>query len=281
MTLAAEPWYLPGMGTSTRAVYVAHDLPAGAAIFSCMAVNQHGYDVLDGWPQKPAVIEWMPRQQGSGHPDWKPDGWAFRDPVTGRIIPRLLRMFGRTDPRRLAAFGFSAGSNSGLRELLRNQADRESLSFVGAVDGLHAAVSDSSIHRPENPKSYFLAWEDQIAPFAEYALRAARGQCRMVITGNNLQEPVSGTTRTPFAMRKLFEWVELQPGILPYNESLTRSFADLGAPLPNFIYGRGDLHCFSYLGTQKADHITQANVIVPRLLQHMLQPLWVTGGLGS
>lgn len=257
---------------------VGRDLPE-SLIFSCMALGQTSLSELDSWPARPGVIEWMPRQTKPGsHPSWKEDGFALRDPTTGRIIPRLLRMFGRNDPKAIAAFGFSAGSNSGVRELLRDSTDRESLSFVAAIDGLHAAMASPTIHKADDVTSYFLDWKGQVAPFAEYALRAARGQCTMVMTGNNLAEPARGLTRSPFAIRKVFEWVEKQSGVLPYDEAASRRFADLGEPAPFNIFGAGKLYCFTYAGTQKEDHRAQAKVIAPRILKNILLPLWTGKG---
>lgn len=256
------------------AMNVGRDLPE-ALVFSCMAVGKPGLAALDSWPARPGVVEWMPRLTKPGsHPDWKPDGLAFRDPVTGRVVPRLLQMFGRSEPLRLAAFGFSAGSNSGVRELLRSPSDRESLSFVAAVDGLHAALSNPVLHVPSNPKSYFLDWKGQMEPFVEYAIQAARGQCTMVLTGNDLAEPAAGLTRTPYAIRRLMDYVESQPDIEEYDQDTARAFADLGAPLPLQMFGRGKLYCFTYGGTRKEDHIAQAKVVVPRIIDMFLKKLW-------
>lgn len=259
---------------ATYAMHIGRDLPQ-RVLFSCMAIGKTGLAELGTWPARPGTIEWAPRNTKPGsHPSWKEDGHAFRDPSTRRLLPRLLRMFGRSDPERVAAIGFSAGSNSGIRELLRSESDREALSMVASIDGLHAAVANESLHKADDPTSYFLDWKGQIEPFAQYALRAARGQCSMVITGNNLAEPAPGLTRTPFAMRKLFEWVEKQPGIEEYDAETARSFADLGPPLPLHIFGAGRLYCFAYSGTRKEDHIAQANIIVPRVLRRVLLPLW-------
>lgn len=253
---------------------VGRELP-DHVLFSCMALNVPGLAELESWPAKPGVIEWMPRTVKPGsHPSWIDDGMAYRDPSTKRLLPRLLQMFGRRDPSRIAAFGFSAGSNSGVRELLRSPEDREALSMVAMVDGLHAMKAMPALYNPEDPRTFFVDWAGQVAPCAEYALRAARGQAVMVLTGNNIVPIPDTNTRTAEGMQHVFKWVEKQSGIKPYNEKVVRVFADLGEPTPAYLFGRGNLFCFGYNGTQAKDHIAQAKVVIPRILRHILKPLW-------
>lgn len=261
--------------TNTYAAFIARDLPS-TVILSCMAVSPK---VLEReWPApRPGLIEWSPTLSTTAHPSWGNDAQRFRDYGTGRLLTPILKRFGESRPERIALFGFSAGSNSGVRELLRNRTDREEISFTACIDGLHAHLKPKTLWT-DDPVSPFLDWESQLRPTAEQALRAARGECRMIITGNDLQEPIEGVGRTPFAMRKIYEWVMTHDGVLPFNQALSRQFADAGSPTPTFAFGAGELYCFGYLGTQKRDHIEQAQTVIPRAIRMFLMPLWTGHG---
>lgn len=275
-----------GVKEETLARHVGRDLP-GVCVLSTMAINQHGLNELNSWPTVPGVIEWMPPNPGGGHPSWQNDAFRLRDPATGRVVPRVLKMFGASEPSKIAAFGFSAGANSGLREVLRSKEDREAISFCASIDGIHAVLSYAGVNAMKtgtaavsDPRAIFKYWDQQVSPLAEYALSAARGERILFVTGNNLAppetpEPVSST---PFGMKWIYEWLKEQSGVKPYNEKGARAFADLGTPMPAMMFGRGQCYFFVYTGTRREDHIEQANVIIPRILRSVLKPLWIRGG---
>ena len=262
--------------SQTLARFLGTSLPADV-IIDCMAV---GPDVLrmlgEREGSKPAIISWMPRDySGVGHPDWRPEARQLRG-ADGRIIPALLQRFPtvRGAPARIAAFGFSAGSNSGLRELLRSPADRGALSFVASVDGLHFLKAyDGSV------------FQEDFDPWVAYARDAVEGRATCVFTGNNLQAPTVSTTKTPEGMKLIHQAILARVGNdaafrYPPNLSVMRQFSAYGPPLTNGQGGIGNCYFYEYPGTQAVDHIIQARVIVPRIFNTFLAAAWSQGNLG-
>ena len=83
----------------------------------------------------------------------------------------------RSEVGRIAAVGFSAGSNSGVRTLLESELDRARLDFVAAVDGLDTRqAEDDQEHdqaaqderSPRSPTPVAASWSSQIGK-VEYA----------------------------------------------------------------------------------------------------------------
>jgi hypothetical protein len=241
-------------------------------ILSCMAMPASTLRLLEARPgKKPAIIEWMPPTASGHHPDWKPVAQSLRD-SSGQIIPNLLRRYpvlGDQMPSRIAAFGFSAGSNSGLRELIRSPADREMLSFVGSIDGLHFRMQDGSI---EAPADY--------DPWVKLAVEAVLGKKWVVFTGNNIPPPTPITTRTSEGMRMVNRSVidylgsEKLSRRYPPRLEVMQEFVSYGPPLPNGQGGLGNCYWFEYPGTQAADHVTQASTIIPRVMDTFLAAAW-------
>lgn len=241
----------------------------GDLIISCMAGVSRYFDNIG---HRPAVIEWAGEGPPGSHPSWVEPAAKLRDPVTKELLPRLFGMFRAGSPTRVAVFGFSAGSNSGIRELLRNPNDRARISFAACVDGLHPVKNwnDSGV----------ADFNLQVAPFANYALSASKGTGTIVFTGNNLESPTPTTYRTPQTMQLINRYVVEQLGgpdavaSHPTDMTRIRSFLADGEPTPNGVGGIGNAYFFEYPGTQKEDHITQANVIVPRIIERFLTPVW-------
>lgn len=252
----------------TFARFLGNVMP-GDLIFSCMAGVSRFFVNSS---HRPAVIEWAGEAEPGKHPSWVSMVRKLRDPATGQLIPRLVAMFRAGEPKRIAAFGFSAGSNSGLRELLRHPKDRAMVSFVGSIDGLHPTTNWNATALAD--------FDLQVLPFAEYALRAARGEATMVITGNNLAAPTATTYQTPQTMRLINQWVVKKLGgtdavkDYPTNMALIREFLSKGGPVPNGVGGIGRAYWFEYPGTQKRDHIEQANIVTPNVVRTFLADAW-------
>ena len=237
-------------------------------VISCMAGTViRGFDV---WPEPhPTVIEWAGEKgPGQKHPSWQTAARSKRG-QDGRLIPNLIDWFNAGSPERVAIYAFSAGSNSGLRELLRHPEDRAMVSFCGSIDGMHGILNWN--------RTGYADWEMSVAPFAQYALRAATtDEAMMVVTGNNLAAPTGHSTRTPDMMKDVNRWVAGQVNVheRPPDHELMNEFLGEGEPTPNGKGGIGNAYFFEYPGLHEEDHRLQARIIIPRVTRTFLMHSW-------
>lgn len=272
----AALWALTRKGTSTVVATVAppgpvpvypppEPLPVGGGgtqtddiVFSMMGLRDK---TIDGW----RVIEWpgiVPA--GKVHPRWDGLASSMRD-SEGRLLPALLRKYGLKNARRIGVVGFSAGSNSGLREFLRHPKDRAALSFAVAADGIHAML------RPGvNPKANALSTTDyadfqsQMGPVFEMAKQAGQGGAPMVITASAIERPASGVTRSAEGLQTIMVQVN------PVRSSWHKPPAiDVGTNPTG--YNSGNLYTYFTEGRDAAEHIRHAKSI-PSLLRALVFP---------
>lgn len=258
-------------------------------LISCYALRK-----LPTWlpwaGEPPVMVEWAGVPTASGHPSWQRAAAGLRD-SDGAMIPGLFRRFrqflgfGLEDVGRIAAVGFSAGSNSGLKALLHSPLDRARIDFVAAVDGMHPTLAARrSVHRPQtdDPAEEFVAWDRQMGAFAAYADAAAQGSCTFVATASSVA-PVSSTIATTAqALSALYAYVARAAG--PSSPNLPANYPPRGDspalregepyPVPYQIQGVGDFICMWYAGDETRDHQLQASVVVPDILQAFLVPRW-------
>jgi hypothetical protein len=256
-------------------------------IISCM-----GLATVKWWPNavKPTLLEWP--GEGPGHPSWANVAASLRD-GEGRLLPRLLAKYSLSNAERIAVVGFSAGSNSGIRELIRHPEDRARIAFVGAFDGLYPALSDQSVWNTTNPRSYFVD-PKQIDPWLGYMRLAATGQRIMVMTASSIAAPGPGIAPTKLALTKLLEQAgidmgRLKAGSLPWDLVPTDGDRPLPGPTQQFIeetvkagveystMGRLNALLARPGASPQQDHLAQA-AIVPEVLKATLVPLWVKVG---
>lgn len=259
-------------------------------VISCMAIRKLP-DWLPWAGSAPVVLEWSGVPTASGHPSWQKAARGLRD-SDGAILPRLFARyrqylgFDLSEAGRVAAVGFSAGSNSGIRVLLESELDRGRLDFVAAIDGMHPTLAPErrGVHRPQtdDPRTDFVAWQSQMGPFADYADLAAQGSCGFVATASSVA-PVSRTiSTTAQALSALYAWVAGVVG--PSSPNLPASFPPRETspelregeeyPLPYNIQGVRDFVCMWYPGDQARDHVLQAQVVIPDVLRSFLVPRW-------
>ena len=258
-------------------------------IISCMALRKLP-DWLPWAGLAPQLLEWPGVPTESGHPSWQRAARAMRD-ADGRLLPTLLRRYsaflghGLDDAGRIAALGFSAGSNSGLRELLRHPEDRARIDFVGAVDGLHPTlrVPRHSVRRfADDPTTLYADWQRQMGPFAETALSAAYGAGVIVATASEVIPASPQVAPTATALASLYAHVARQvqatapavPATYPPRASSPELRAGELYPTPTQIRGAGDFVALWYPGGDRRAHELQAWVVVPDLLRAWLVPAW-------
>lgn len=259
-------------------------------LISCMALRAVP-DWLPWAGEPPVMLEWPGVPTASGHPSWQRAARTLRG-ADGSILPALFgryRQFLGFDldgVNRIAAVGFSAGSNSGIRTLLESDLDRARLDFVAAVDGMHPTLAPEprGVHRPlsDDPRSDFIAWDQQMGPFAAFASSAAEGACGFVATASSVAPTSREISTTSQALSALFAVVARATG--PSSPNLPASYpprtsspslrAGEEYPLPYSIEGVGDFVCMFYGGDQPRDHQLQAAVVVPDILRAFVVPRW-------
>lgn len=211
----------------------------------------------------------VPGRVAPGH---KHPGWDWLDDLRspdGQVLPNLLAELGLSDAGRIAAFGFSAGSNAGLREVLTDWRDQARLDFVACVDGLHAAVGADGA---------FLNPTAQIDPFLDAAIEAVTGDLTLVATASSVSAPrVPGVTltRTRDAWSHIADEIaDLYGSIAPPAEPppAVRS----AVVRPDVVRGWGDFLFLAYppSGDPPQDHRDQAEIVAPLIAETMLAPLW-------
>ena len=163
-------------------------------VISCMGMRK-APDWLPWAGSPPIMLEWAGVPTASGHPSWQRAALPLRA-SDGSILPSLFARYRRylgfdlDQVERIAAVGFSAGSNSGIRCLLQSELDRARLDFVAAVDGMHPTLAPTQrgVHRPhsDDPREDFVSWERQMGPFAAFADLAAQRACGFVATASSV-----------------------------------------------------------------------------------------------
>ena len=258
-------------------------------------ISMMGLRKLPDWlpwsGEPPIMLEWAGVPTASGHPSWQRAARSLRG-ADGALLPNLFARFRQflgfdlAQVGRIAAVGFSAGSNSGVRTLLESELDRARLDFVAAVDGMHPtlAVEQRGVHRPhsDDPRADFIAWDQQMGPFVAYADAAAQGACAFVATASSVAPTRREISTTSQALSALYAYVAQAVG--PSSPNLPASFpprADSPAlrqgedyPAPYQVQGVGDFVAMWYPGDQRRDHVLQAAVVVPDILRAFLVPRW-------
>jgi hypothetical protein len=230
-------------------------------------------------PQGFDAIDWMPPAtdyRAGGHPTWVHDANRLRS-GSGPLIPALLRRYGRPEDSDVLAIGFSAGSNSGLRELLRDPQDREQLVGVVALDGLHSSLKTWVKDAP-SVRDRYADWTGQMSPFEDYMRRAADGDKLMVATASDVAAPPGGITKTRDAWLDIVtDLANLGVPVHPLASSLQETLTGTDGrsvswfPAPGATLGdRGYVLFFE--GNQARDHVQQAQAVAPWILGKFVLP---------
>lgn len=257
-------------------------------LISCMAIRKLP-DWLPWRDGTPALLEWSGAATTGGHPSWQKAARSLRD-SDGAILPNLLARFRQylgfdlSGVRRIAAVGFSAGSNSGIRALLDSPLDRARLDFVAAVDGMHPMLAQSrSVHTyNDDVRTDFAAWDQQMGAFVAYADLAAQAQVGFVATASSVAPDRSDISTTAQALSALYSVIAQAAG--PSSPNVPAAFpprTDSPAlhsgedyPIPYQVQGVGDFVALWYPGDQPRDHVLQVQVVVPDILRAFLVPRW-------
>lgn len=229
---------------------------------------------LGGWH----LIEWpgiVPK--GSVHPSWGDVHRRFRD-GKGDMIPGLLRHYG-VEPdsvERLFLIGFSAGSNSGLRQLLKTANDRARVNYVFSIDGFHANRKPENTWEEGEPRSRYWDWQGEVEPLAAYARQAALGDGVLFASASDVAAPTATTTKTEQAWQDVWEdMVSRVPSKSEYLDGTElASFPDAVS-----MYGHKDGNALfvRYYGRDPAAHIAQANTVAPYFIREWLIPRYIEG----
>lgn len=241
------------------------------------------------WPGEPPILlEWPGSPTASGHLSWKQAARGLRD-SDGAILPNLLERYRQflgfdvSGAGRIAVVGFSAGSNSGVRELLRSPLDRGRIDFVAAIDGMHPMFRHHRIRGDHSdPETLYADWAGQMAPFAEYALRAARDEgAAMVCTASQVRAAAS-VAPSYLALSSLFAYVAERvpasgpwlPPAFPPRETAPALRAGETYPTPIAVQGARRFVAAWYAGQSPRAHELQAWIVAPDVLRAFLVPLW-------
>jgi len=199
--------------------------------------------------------------EGQSHPGWL---WLGQNrDSSGRLMPYLLKAYnGGKMPAHIGVVGFSAGSNAGVREFLRHQEDRAMIDFVFMIDGLHPAIKDNGE----------LAFPDQhFIPFLRYAEQASLGNGVMTITASNVAAPLTSpkVMATKDAASMMYRNVKASAPSTGSIDPLIR-VNSWGDPRHNESFVNGNCYGMVFPGNTKEDHIAQARVVLPRVLDAFL-----------
>lgn len=249
-------------------------------VISCMALAKIPSGV--NFAKPPRILHWMPPTTPGKHPSWTPQADAWREPPyrKGRLLPELCSRFGIDFDavERIAAFGFSAGSNNGLRELLRNVDDRQRFSAVFAVDGLHPNLRPVPLGT--GPRARYAAWDAELEPFADFATAAAFGERLAVFTASDVAAPSKLNGKTADVTRDLVLDVRDRTnaaGLPPWTGPLEPAGAfptGTGSPKPIDRAGSRGFACYWYAGADAAAHIRQGKLVTADLWRDFLAWLW-------
>ena len=273
-------------------------------LISCMALQQ--VPAWLPWPNgAPALIEWagQPPDTSTGHPTWGAVAAPLRD-QHGAMLPALFRAyrafpgFDLADDVRIAVVGFSAGSNSGLRELLRNPLDRARISFVGAIDGLHpnlSPVPPTPADLMRDPLRRYADWgaeEGGIQAMATDAALDAGPEVVATCSGVAAPSATNADTRTALSDLEwqVFSAVQaagqrlVQPAVptpFPEQQQSPHLHAGEAYPVPFTRSGCRRFVALYYTGNQARDHVLQARVVAPDVLRAFLIPFWASSSGGA
>lgn len=265
-------------------------------VISCMALR--GVPDWLPWPGGvPSFIEFAGQMPAAGgHPTWGAVAQRYRDP-SGQLLPGLFRAyrawlgFELADVGRIAVVGFSAGSNSGVRELLRNPVDRGRISFVAAIDGEHpnlAATPPTDAQRATDPLSRYADFAGELGGLVDVATQAALDAGpAVVVTASSVAapSPVNSDTRSAlFDLQWAVESGVQQAGrrVVPptldgaFPPNATSSYLHAGEryPQPFTVSGCRRFVALYYPGTVERDHVLQARIVAPDVLQAFCVPFW-------
>lgn len=260
-------------------------------LISCMGLRRMP-DWLPWAGDPPKLLEWPGAPTPGGHPSWKAAARSLRD-SDGAMLPTLFKRYRRflgfdlAGVNRIAVVGFSAGSNSGVRELLRSPLDRSRISFAAAIDGMHPMLAPRRVRRQfgdEDPADHYADWAGQMGPFAEFALEAAEDQGNAFVATASQVRPPSGSSVAPsyLALSSLFQYVATRsgsralwlPNTYPPRDSSPALRDGEAYPRAVNIEGAGRFAALWYAGSDKRAHQLQAWVVAPDVLRAFLIPLW-------
>jgi hypothetical protein len=184
---------------------------------------------------------------------------------------------------RVAVVGFSAGSNSGVRELLRSPLDRARIDFVAAIDGMHPMFTHRRIRSAElEPEELYADWPGQMEPFAAYALEAAEDAGGAMVCTASQVRASPGVAPSYMALASLYQWVAARtsahgpwiPEAFPPRSSAPALRVGEAYPTPLEEQGARRFVALWYPGRTARDHQLQAWVVAPDVLRAFLVPLW-------
>jgi len=259
-------------------------------LISCMALRKLP-DWLPWSGEPPVMLEWAGVPTESGHPSWQRAARSLRG-SDGALLPTLFSRYRQflgfelADVGRIAAVGFSAGSNSGIRVLLESELDRARIDWAAAVDGMHPTLAPErrGVHRPASadPRDEFVAWDQQMGAFTAFADLAAQGACGFVATASSVAPTQRTISTTAQALSALYAVVAQMVG--PSSPNLPAAYPPRtdspslrpgeDYPTPYQVQGVGDFVAMWYPGDQARDHVLQAAVVVPDILRAFLVPRW-------
>lgn len=195
------------------------------------------------------VVEW-PGVQATPktHPSWASLGDSLRN-AEGALLPALRLRYGISGA--VAGAGFSAGSNSGMRALLKSQLDRAELDWAACIDGLHVD------RRPGDVQ------DQELAPFVAYALSAARGQKRMVATASSVAAPVGRTGSTE-------AWAMVVDELAGHGVAFDEADWAYSVPGVSYAVQSGGLLVAFGPGSDAKAHIEQGRVTGPELIRRFI-----------
>jgi hypothetical protein len=259
-------------------------------IISMMALRQVPPDAA--FATVPILIEWPGRvPAGGGHPGWGALADSLRAPPwrKGELLPALLKRYERfigSEIGRIAVVGFSAGANSGVRELLRNETDRSRIDFVASVDGMHPNFAPRPLGNVTDPRSNYADWSSEMGGLESFARRAASGGVGLVCTASDIPSPSPRVSSSSFALESL-TLVSSPPQSAPdvparWPLAVTSPLLKPGEsyPKPTRTMGARDFVAFWYpkIGTSlnelKRTHILQAQIVAPDIVKSFLVARW-------
>lgn len=223
-----------------------------------------------GWK----LIEWAGKP-GGGAPGWSDYAASLRDRTTGRLLPNLLRNYNLAPDSMVVGVGFSAGSNSGLRELLRNEGDREQIAAAVGIDGAHWNQKKKGAITPDQ----FWDWKGEAGPFDQMAQLAARTGKPFVATASQVAAPVVGQqilSMTKEALQAVSGTTQQATGTakgsIPSMFLGTLTGTVKGQQMSKIAldgWSQGGFVATMWPGNQANDHIWQAQVMVPQALSYL------------
>lgn len=251
-------------------------------LISCMALAT----LPGGWlGQTPRFLQW-PGETSGAHPDWTSAADRLRKGAhrKGRLLPSLLAHYRMPTDARCAVVGFSAGSNSGCHELLRNSEDRDQIDAVCQIDGWHPMRRISP--RSQATRDAFLAFDDQVEPLLDFANAVGASADRVYVqTTSQVASPNRGVMATweamPFleilAVDSVPTRLRTPPGVpLGFPHRATHPKLKRGEPYPRPMAqaGVGGFSQLYYTGATKRAHQLQAWIVAQDVVREFVIPLW-------